>query len=587
MEMLRNRHSVFRYVPIVLTRPVRAIMLVIANSALAFFDLFGVYLLSYAGKLLNDSAKGIETAGSIPKPTIFFEPLRGDDINTKLIIIAISSALLFSIRTIAQAAIMKQIIFELAKGSAKLSELSLREELQTGRISDSESKKIAEFEFAITTGTDKLSISFIGSICFLIADSLLLLGILVVVVGSNPPVGVVSFLILSLGLLLSQKMSRQTLLRLSLKKSRQDISISAQIRDLAFLGKEISNSSILGELSDDFLENRKSQGKTFAYQTIVPYYTKYILEITFLFLGFLLVGYELLTGSILEAASTAAVVVAAGARILPAVMRIQQHLQVISGSQGPIKQSERYFVQQKDVEVSLSQLNHRLIAPPEVNLINLGFRYPDSSKEREMRDVNFTIKACTLHAIIGPSGVGKSTLLKLINGDLEPLEGAVMIDEKKAVPKLLGVYTVAQTPYVMERSIRQNLLLSEEELEKRFSEVLELLGKLNLASRFFDTKSESFLNQNELLQKFNERLPLPLSKGEKMRLSLLRGILQKPMLFLLDEPTASLDKLNANIVTTTLKDFSKHSTVVVVTHDLNLARACHAISELGIQKNLV
>lgn len=184
-----------------------------------------------------------------------------------------------------------------------------------------------------------------------------------------------------------------------------------------------------------------------------------------------------------------------------------------------------------------------------------------------LKDITLDIRNPQLISIIGPNGVGKSTLIHCINKILSPTHGTVMIDETdvsdikvKELAKKIGYvpYSASDTfpltvvdTILMGRNPHSKWKGDLHEDMKVVKEVLNLMDITPLAMR-----------------PFNE-----LSAGQHQRVMLARGLAQEPEILLLDEPTANLDIRHQMDVIRTLKKLSvqKRIVVIMISHDLNLA----------------
>lgn len=182
-----------------------------------------------------------------------------------------------------------------------------------------------------------------------------------------------------------------------------------------------------------------------------------------------------------------------------------------------------------------------------------------------MRDVTVSFSAGLVTAVVGPSGAGKTSLLRCVNGLERPDAGRVVVDgtDTREIPPTelrRRVGMIFQTPSLFEGGVRANLIyglgsVADEELE-------EVLTAVSL--------SPSFL----------ERASSALSVGQAQRVCIARALVRSPHALLMDEPTASLDKdASARIegLIGSLRD--RGLTIVIVTHDLAQAKrvAEHAI----------
>ena len=189
-------------------------------------------------------------------------------------------------------------------------------------------------------------------------------------------------------------------------------------------------------------------------------------------------------------------------------------------------------------------------------------------RKMAVKGVSFTCKEGEFFSIVGPTGAGKSTILKMIAGieditsgkiyfngravnDLPPQERNVsMAFETYNLYPQFSVYDNIAFPL---RALRWGLKLSPQEERRRVEEVANFLGI------------------GELL----DRLPQHLSGGQKQRVSLARALVRRPEVYLLDEPIAHLDARLKFSTQTLLKEFATQyrSTIIYVTHDYREALA--------------
>ena len=164
--------------------------------------------------------------------------------------------------------------------------------------------------------------------------------------------------------------------------------------------------------------------------------------------------------------------------------------------------------------------------------------------------------------LIGPSGSGKSTLLRLISGLIEPSTGWLEINRTKLTRETLLEfrrrmgYVIQSGDLFPHLTARRNILLLAQELGLAADELQARVEELCVLTRF----------PRELL----DRYPVELSGGEQRRVSLIRALMLKPDMLLLDEPMGALDPLVRAGLLRDLKSLFErlHPTVVMVTHDL-------------------
>lgn len=172
------------------------------------------------------------------------------------------------------------------------------------------------------------------------------------------------------------------------------------------------------------------------------------------------------------------------------------------------------------------------------------------------------IKKDIVTCILGGSGSGKTTLLKLLNNLISQNEGDIYykgkdILEINPIDLRRKVIMLSQNPVIFDGTIRENLNLALEFKEKEDAndDVLEKYLKIANLEKSLDTDGKK------------------LSGGEKQRLSLARALLSDGEVYLLDEPSSSLDDETEKFVIESIVNFAKQNnkTVIMVTHSVNIA----------------
>jgi len=177
------------------------------------------------------------------------------------------------------------------------------------------------------------------------------------------------------------------------------------------------------------------------------------------------------------------------------------------------------------------------------------------------RDLSLTIEKGSFCGLAGPNGVGKSTLLKLIGGHLEPSRGSVQIESLTDISKTVAYlpqetipvfgYTVSEIVMIARYCRKKRLFFEEEEDFRAVREAMHLTSTEHLASR-----------------------PIThLSGGERQRVYLARAIAQQTPVLLLDEPVSHLDLKHQVLICEVLRRLQnqQNKTIVMATHDLNTA----------------
>ena len=184
-----------------------------------------------------------------------------------------------------------------------------------------------------------------------------------------------------------------------------------------------------------------------------------------------------------------------------------------------------------------------------------------------VNDVNLEIDDGEFVFIVGDSGSGKSTIIKLLLKELEPTEGTITINEKvlskikrKQVPKFRRNVGVVFQDFrlLKDRNVYDNIAFAQKvigrstaHIKKRVPQMLAMVG---LAAKY---KSK----------------PRELSGGEQQSVAIARALVNEPSILLADEPTGNLDNNNAWEIMKLLEEINeKGTTVIVVTHNLEIVK---------------
>jgi NitT/TauT family transport system ATP-binding protein len=193
-----------------------------------------------------------------------------------------------------------------------------------------------------------------------------------------------------------------------------------------------------------------------------------------------------------------------------------------------------------------------------VKINNLGMKYHSMNGEiTALEDINLTVEKGEFLSIVGPSGCGKSTLLSLIAGLVFPTTGSIMVDGKAVTETSQKVGYMLQKDHLFEwRSILQNVLLGP-----------EIMGTLTEDTKEYALK----LLDTYGLYEFKDKYPSQLSGGMRQRVALIRTLVTKPEILLLDEAFSALDYQTRLVVSEDIYKIIKkeNKTAILVTHDIS------------------
>jgi len=183
-----------------------------------------------------------------------------------------------------------------------------------------------------------------------------------------------------------------------------------------------------------------------------------------------------------------------------------------------------------------------------------------------LKDISFSIPKGSITVILGPNGVGKTTLLKCLNGILSPQKGQVLIKDK-AIKEMTIKEIAREISYVAQKNAVARVTVFDAVLMGRRPHIRYRTSAADLK------KADAVMGQLNLSHmglKYLDRL----SGGELQKVAIARALVQETDLLLLDEPTSSLDLRNQIQILELLKKIVKrhhHIAAVMTMHDLNAA----------------
>lgn len=422
--------------------------------------------------------------------------------------------------------------------------------------------------YSITSGITNLIIGVIGSLAIVIADLSLLVTLFMGMIFFDVVLAVST---LSLFLLVA------FFLHLTLGKKAKNL--GAQSYDLAVS----CNQEILEGLNsfrelfvknqrqmyvERIRENRTSWSKISSDLNFLPYISKYVIESTVLIGGLLVGAIQFAIYDASHAAASLSIFLAAGSRIAPAVLRIQQSLiqmkVYVSSSGETIKLIHELGLEPEVVLVDPENEASSDIFEPSIECKNLNYSYPESHKPA-LTGINFKLDQGKSLAIVGKSGSGKTTLVDILLGIIKPSEGNVRISgnaPEESIKKWPGLMAyVPQDVYVADGSVRENVTLGYESSSIPDDLIWDALKAAHL-SDFVSGLPEGILSS------VGEN-GSNLSGGQKQRLGIARALLTRPKLLVLDEATSALDSETESAISESILRLSGRTTIVIIAHRLS------------------
>jgi len=265
----------------------------------------------------------------------------------------------------------------------------------------------------------------------------------------------------------------------------------------------------------------------------------------------------------------------AGYRILPSLQMIYASITSIRYATPSIENLSNDFNRFKRDMYSNNLHKTKLIYPKEyISLKNIKFKYPTQDKS-VLNNINIKINANKVTAFVGFTGSGKTTLIDIILGLLDPLRGELNID---------GSILNKEDFYYWQRSIGyvpQNIYITDETIESNIAfgfqkdEIdLERIEKVAKIAQIHNFISKELPNKYQTI--VGDR-GIRLSGGQRQRIGIARALYKNPKFLILDEATSALDNITEKNLMKNIYKLNKQITILIIAHRLTTVEECDEI----------
>lgn len=548
----------------------KIILISFLQTMLNLLDLVGVAIIGIIGSLAVSGLQSIPPAGRVYDILKFLE-INERSLQSQTVILGLAATFFLVLKTITSVIVTRRT----------LQFLSLRSALLTGNLSRNflsqdiiavNSKTTQETVYTLTRGADSITLGIIGTLITAVSDLSLLFLMIVSLVLVDPIVAVISILVFSLagfGLYFFLQFRAKNL---GQEIADQSIAVNEQISEFNNAFREIYTKNREDFYVSSITSKRKAFASANAELSFLPSISKYFLE-ALMTLGILLIAaIQFVNHDARHAVGTLTLFLAATSRIAPAIMRLQQGALQIRSSQ--ISAERALFILNKkegmfqSEEVEEQENKDKTI----LDISNLSFTYPGKDSST-VSNITLKIQEGNFVAIVGPSGGGKSTLMDLMLGVINPTAGSILLNKQqpkeqiKQDPSFVGY--VPQDVYLSNSTLRENLEFGYPRGTFRDVKLEEILATVQLSDLLRDLPVGLDSNLGEGGS--------GISGGQRQRLGLARAILTSPRILLLDEATSALDAKTERDISEAISKLKGKMTIVAIAHRLSTVKAADII----------
>ena len=551
-----------------------------AQLSLALLDLIGIALIGLVAAVAV-SKIDLSQIPSWLQTSLNTFGLEGLTVSQLTVVIAVTAVAILILKTLLSALMSRLVIRFLANRQRDVS-VRLAREFLSRPLVDVQRWTTPEAIYALGSGVGAATVSLLGA-AVTIASEVFLFSIIGITLLIYDPIltlvamGFFGFVVLGLGRTLNRWTERNA--RIITNSSIDTLTAVSEALSTYRETTVLNRRDLYVDRYEGLVSRFAGASATSAFIMEIP---KYVLEVA-LYLGVLLLGVvQFLTNDWKSAAATTALFLAAGSRVVPALLRLQGATITIRNAS--VQAQPTFFLadflESNGVDSSppieprmtAERIHEHLMSgypdfDATVVVNNVSFTYQDAA-EPALIGAHMHAKAGESIALVGSTGAGKSTLADVVLGVMNPNHGTVTIgglSPRDAINRWPGAIAyVPQAVALVGGTVRENVALG---LPKELIDdelVWEALHRAHLAE---------FLQQSRegLDTKIGER-GFRLSGGQRQRLGIARALYTRPKLLVLDEATSSLDAETEQSIIETLDELEGQVTTITVAHRLATVR---------------
>ena len=545
----------------------KIVAVILLQSFLSLLDLAGVAVVGVLGALAITGVASHQPGNRVSAALNLLR-IGHDSLRVQAAILGLIATGLLITRTIVSIYFTRRALHFLSHRGAEISSNLVTRLLNKSliTINEVETQKVI---YSLTSGIQSITIGVLGTLVTLAADVSLLIVMLVGLLVVDPYIAISSLVFFALIGFAMYKFLHNRAATLGRNQGALEIESGQKITDVLGSYREMIVRQRRRFYIDSFSKIRVDSAFNQAELNFMPFIGKYIIE-TSVTLGALVISAgQFMISSAAHAIGALAIFLAAGTRIAPSVLRLQQSAILIKVSSNQARETFNFIEllgmeedESLETDSPLEILHEGFISQIEVS--GVSFSYPNKSTEA-LSEVNLLIPSGSRYAIVGPSGAGKTTLVDVLLGLIHPDSGQILIN---GVTPLTAIHNfpgalayVPQNIVISSGTIRSNIAFGyPEDLAKDYLcwEALELAQMSQFVHELpdqLDTKVGEFGKS--------------LSGGQRQRLGIARALFTKPKVVVLDEATSALDGESEHGITDAIENLGRDVTVITIAHRLS------------------
>ena len=542
---------------------------IVLQICLGFLDLLGVAIIGILGAL---AISGIQsgTPGNRVSAALDLIHIGNQPFQAQAAILGLGAAIILIGRTLLSVFFTRKTLFFLSRRGAVISS-ELVSKLLSQSLQKIQERTNQETIYAVTYGVTTITLGVLGTVVSLIADGSLMIVMAVGLFVVDPAIAFGTFFVFAIIGLIMYRLMNVRAKFLGIKNWELSLRGDEKIVEVLNSYREIIVRNRREYYVREIARSRMDLANVMAEIQFMPNISKYVIESAVVLGALIISAAQFMMQDAKHAVATLAVFLAAGTRIAPAILRIQQGTIQIRNSLGAATPTLQLIESLNDTKLAHKVLD-TVITEHEnfsgkVKIRNLTLRYPGKSIPA-LTNINLEFSHGESIAIVGPSGAGKTSLVDVLLGVLEPQEGSVEISGFAPIETIINwpgaISYVPQDVAISKGTIRENIALGYP-IDVATDELVDSAIRIAHLVEFVSSLPDGIDTQ------VGER-GAKISGGQRQRLGIARAMFTKPSLLVLDEATSALDGETEANISDAIQGLKGSVTVVMIAHRLSTVR---------------